>query len=199
MPASNLESYKLEVEEALQAKLRILEAIRAQRQRRAVSRNEEPKGTGRWLLLYRPESFDGLVIQLVYYITAFAALDSAVLVVVDFADLDSAVPALLALLVVILLCVAAALYARSISLRMKSVGNAIRLGTIRSPNSDLGWLRRNLLIFKRRDGLWGLRFWYYVLLFLGVFGPFIQRQKRHYPWPEEVLIDCILFNVRAGC
>jgi len=64
---------------------------------------------GRWLLLYRPESFDGLVIQLVYYITAFAALDSAVLVVVDFGDLDSAVPALLALLVVILLCSGCAL------------------------------------------------------------------------------------------
>jgi len=185
MPASNLESYKLEVEEALQAKLRILEAIRAQRQRRAVSRNEEPKGIGRWLLLYRPESFDGLVIQLVYYITAFAALESAVVGVVDFSDLDSTVPVFL---VLILLCVAAALYARSISLRMKRLGNAIRLGTIRSPNSDLGWLRRNLLIFKRGDGLGGRRFWYYVLLFLGVFGPFIQRQKRHYPWPEEVLI-----------
>jgi len=155
MPASNLESYKLEVEEALQAKLRILEAIRAQRQRRAVSRNEEPKGTGRWLLLYRPESFDGLVIQLVYYITAFAALESAVVGVVDFSDLDSTVPVFL---VLILLCVAAALYARSISLRMKRLGNAIRLGTIRSPNSDLGWLRRNLLIFKRGDGLGGKAF-----------------------------------------
>ena len=188
VPASNLEAYKLEVEAALQAKLRLLDTIRTKRQQRARSRNEEPKGIGRWLLLYRPESFDGLVIQLVYYITAFAALDCAGLGIVDFSDFDSPVPAL-GLLVLMLLCVAAALYARSISLRMKHLGNAIRLGTMRSPNSDLGWLRRNLLIFKRRDDLWGRRIWYYVILLIAVSGSFNPKTKaRRYPWPEEVLI-----------
>jgi hypothetical protein len=199
VPASNLEAYKLEVEEALRAKLRLLDAVRTKRQQRARSRNEEPKGIGRWLLLYRPESFDGLFVQLTYYIAAFFVLDIAILGVAAFTGLDIAIEGvatfpdldrgtILALLIVVLLCVATALYARNISLRMKRLGNAIRLGTMRSPNSDLGWLRRNLLIFKRGDGLGGIRFWYYLLLILAVFGPISQHQKRHYPWSEEILI-----------
>ncbi len=187
MQALNLESYKLEVQENIQAKLRLLDAIRAKRQQRALSRNEEPKGVGRWLLFYRPDGFDGLLVQLTYYIAAFTALDIAIVGVAMFPDLDRG--AIVVVVVVALLVAAVALYARSVSLRMKSVGNKMRLEGIGNPNNDLGWLRRNLLILKRADDLWGQRFWYYVLLFIAVSGPFIEQQKgRNLSWWEEVYI-----------
>lgn len=156
-----LEEYKLQVEEDLQARLRTLEAIRAQKRRRAVRRNEEPKGIQRWLLLYRPEGFDGLIIQSLYYVFSLAivllVIEVPIVLVVRHLEGWVIVPGILVYVLI-------ALYLRSVSLRLKSVGNAVRLKPIKHPNSDIGWLRRNLLILKKGDGLWALRVLYYIFL-----------------------------------
>jgi hypothetical protein len=171
----NLERYKILVEEDLQARLRTLETINAQKQRRAVRRNEEPKGIYRWLLLYRPEGFDGLMVQFIYYAASVYVVLWLVVVVrtsVQKWNADSAI-----ILVVGLVFPMLALYARSVSLRMKSVGNALRLKAIKHPNNDIGWLRRNLLILKKGDGLWGLRLLYYLFLVEVVFAPFHRMSR----------------------
>lgn len=166
--------YKQQLKEDLQLKLQALEGINARRLRRAAERNAEPKGIRRWLLLYRPEGFDGLLIQVLYYMSSFGVISSAVILaalLIVQRSLFTPVYTPLFMLVSVLIYALLALYCRSISLRLKSVGNVIRLRSIASPNSDIGWLRRNLLILKKGDGLWVPRLFYYFFLFAMICAP----------------------------
>lgn len=172
---ARLQQYKLQLEEDLDSKLKALEDIRAQKQARALKRNEEPKGINRWLLLYRPEGLDGFIVQFFYYVFAM----TAVFLVVGFPFAVAAVREwdVSFLLIGAAVYAGLALYPRSISLRMKSVGNAVRLRGLPKPNSDINWLRRNLLLLRKGDGMSGLRFLYYLFLFEAAFLPYMMRSS----------------------
>lgn len=173
---ANLAQYKLQVEEDLQSKLRALERIRAQKHGRAIRRNEEPKGIQRWLLVYRPEGFNGLIIQTLYYAFCLVVILGVIIIPIELLWSQNQ-EGLLGIILGPFVAISyglIALYLRSISLRQKSVGNAVRLDPSKHPNRDLGWLRRNLLIFKKGDGFSGLRALYYFLLFMALYLPIIS-------------------------
>lgn len=159
----NVEQYKLQLQESLRTKLLALESIRSQKLRRANERNAEPKGIQRWLLLYRPEGVEGGFIQLFYYAFSLGAIILLVEMVnsgelwhdIGFAIVGGGTVLLYALV---------SLYLRSIALRLKGIGNLVRLKSLRNPNRDLSWLRSNLLVLKKGDGLWLLRFLFYDFL-----------------------------------
>jgi hypothetical protein len=161
-----VEQYKLQVMEDLQIKLRTLDSIRARKRRRELERNEEPTGFRKWLLLYRPEGFDGWIIHSLFYTFVFVTV-SLIVEASVFALLEHNATMLI-LLPISLLYVGLALYFRGISLRMKSAGNVVRLRSIQNPNSDLSWIRRTLLIFKKGDRGWGLRLLYYLFRIEGL-------------------------------
>jgi hypothetical protein len=148
--ALNLQQFKIQIEEDLQAKLLILAALRAQKLRRGVKRNEEPKGIQRWLLLYRPEGFIGLTIQSLYYlcILAIAMLVIAFPLILLEHDLDW-----LFFLPGIAVYVLLALYLKTISLRLKSTGNTVRLNAIEHQITiSIGCVETHLYLGREMDG-----------------------------------------------
>ncbi len=134
--ALNLRQFKIQIEEDLQAKLQILAALRAQKLRRGIKRNEDPKGIQRWLLLYRPEGFIGLTIQSLYYLCVLV-IAMSVIAIPRILLLESQHDSEWFFLAGIAVYVLLALYAQTISLRLKSTGDTVRLNAIENPNNGI--------------------------------------------------------------
>ena len=167
LPPVHLELYKNQINEDLQAQLRALDRARSSKLRRVLSKNADPTGIARWLLLYKPAGVNGWFIHTSYYCTlllvALFLVDLCVIAFFDTAARD--LEFLGAMAACFVLFSAIALYLRSISLRLKTKRNSIILHAIPHPNFDLYWLRQLFLLFKRHDGYWILRIcsWFCVV------------------------------------
>jgi hypothetical protein len=154
----SLDAYQAHLEEDLEDKLERLHELKVEKLLRATRRNAEPRGIRRWLLLYRPEGFDGFSMQSWFY---FLLMFNLFLLVVPLIN-----TAYSFVLILALPWIGMAFYVRSIALRLKGVGNAVRLRCVTPPNSDLGGFRQTLVLWLH--GQWFSRTIFYVLFLLAV-------------------------------
>jgi len=198
-----LESYAQHLEEELQCNLKRLMDLKAESQRRAARRNEEPQGVRRWLLLYRPEGGEGLIMQGFFYISLITML--LMIAFLPIAGLYS-----IFILPFLVLVVGSGLFERAIALRMKRVGNAVRLKHVAHPNCDLKGFYRVFALYSWRDGQWFSRGAFYLFV-MGVVYVLIRWARSllkvevidHWSWQEGLfftvpLLFCAqLFRVQA--
>jgi hypothetical protein len=199
LKALDLQEFKLQVEQDLRAKVQKLRILRAQKFLRGTKRNEDPKGIQRWLLVYRPEGFGGLMVQSLYYFCICAA----------FAIVITACKRALVLhrnewffAIFLLPLVLVGVYARSISLRLKIVGNRMRRSALADPNKDINWLRRNTLVLKQGGGWSEMRVGYYgflivTALFFLQYPLFSSQWFRQLPWDLFCLLIAEAFKTDA--
>ncbi|HEV3308729.1 MAG TPA: hypothetical protein VGZ91_19965 [Candidatus Sulfotelmatobacter sp.] len=184
------DDYEKEVREELESLSQTLLQIRAGKANLERRKFEDPEGTRKWLLLYKPEGVDGWISQTFFYGIAFpvfVALAMGIYMLLARHDRDAPL-----VLGVGLVYSALAYYFWSLSLRLKHAGNAQRRGELGKLNSDLGWLSKLLLLF--RVGSWGqniARFFYYVFLFDGIFGWFVFRDDPELKgWGSRLGLSC---------
>jgi len=139
--------YATQLRGNLQADLKRLRRALDKKQAREKKRNEVPKGARTWLLLYWPEGFDGWLVHSLFYGSTALLVAAGWTAVRDPKSSFST-----DLLVSALAYFAIPLYLRWTARRLKLVGILKRIGDLDNINSDLGLLRRTLLLFKPGSG-----------------------------------------------
>jgi hypothetical protein len=161
-----MQEYRNYLTEDLRKKLQTLNVVIEKSRERDAKRDDDPKGVRGWLLLYRPEGFDGWIVHSMFY---FSVLICAMFILViplilwEQSGQDRWISLLLFL--DFGLFAAFALYLRGISRRLRTVARDARKNGGKDANADLNWWRKAVLSFKTSGRAKIVKGFYYFALF----------------------------------
>ena len=187
----NVQVYASQLKDGLKEDLKGLETALNKKRRREEKRNAFPKGSRTWLLFYWPEGFDGWLVHSLFYGSV------ALLVAAGWAAVrDGKFSFSADFLVSAAAYFAIPLYLRWAARRLKAVAILKRIGNLGNINSDLGLLRRTLLLFKPASGwplLIHIEYYFFVagslalpVLFLKASGP--GTLSRSFFWEVSAIL-----------